>query len=90
MSRTLERAYSLIARGAELIGMDDIAQWKVTNATTPDQVPVTDGQGGFVFKDASNLTGVTIPPPPTGTNNALTVDPAGVIRWGGQLSAGEF
>ena len=94
MSRALERAYDLIARVGEKIGMEKVSQFRMEQETVADNALVTDGAGGFKLVPTSNFgggdVGAILPEPPLGTNDALTCDPAGVIRWGGQVSAGEF
>jgi hypothetical protein len=89
MSRALERAYDLVVRGDEVLSLEHIGQLRAENNKTPDQIAVTDGSGGFVMKNLSDL-GSGLPTPPLGQNDALTVDPAGVVRWGGTISAGSF
>jgi hypothetical protein len=89
MSRVTERAYDLIVRLGEKLGMVDVNQFFIESATTPDEVLVTTGTGGFKLVPASTLGGAQFPPP-TGDYDALTIDPAGVIQWGGRVSAGEF
>ncbi len=93
MSRALERAYDMIARLGEKIGMETVSQFRMENEKTADMALVTDGTGGFKLVATSEFgssSEVVIPPPPLGTNDALTTDPAGVVRWGGQISAGSF
>ncbi len=92
MSRALERAYDMIARLGEKIGMETVSQFRMENERTADMALVTDGTGGFKLVPTGGFGGggVTVPPPPLGTNDALTTDPAGVVRWGGQISAGSF
>ncbi len=92
MSRALERAYDMIARLGEKIGMETVSQFRMENEKTADMALVTDGTGGFKLVATSGFggSGIDVPPPPLGTNDALTTDPAGVVRWGGQISAGSF
>jgi hypothetical protein len=92
MSRALERAYSVIARGAELLGMETVSQFRMENERTADMALVTDGTGGFKLVPTGGFGGggITVPPPPLGSNLALTTDPAGVVKWGGTISSGSF
>lgn len=93
MSRALERAYDIIARLGEKIGMQDISQFRIENARTPNMALVTNGQGGVQLVPTDAFAGgssVNIPTPPLGQEDALTCDPAGVVQWGGKVSAGEF
>ncbi len=92
MSRALERAYDMIARLGEKIGMETVSQFRMENERTADMALVTDGTGGFKLVPTSGFGGggITVPPPPLGSNLALTVNEAGVVRWGGTISAGSF
>jgi hypothetical protein len=89
MSRALERAYDVIVRGDEVLSLETITQLRAENSKQANMTIATDGTGGFVMVALGSLGG-GLPEPPLGTNNALTVDPAGVVMWGGTISAGEF
>ncbi len=89
MSRALERAYDVMLRGDEVLSLDSITQLRAENSKQANMTIVTDGTGGFVMVALGSLGG-GLPEPPLGTNDALTVDPAGVVQWGGVVSAGEF
>jgi hypothetical protein len=91
MSRALDRAYDIILAIGEKFSVQNVAQIRVEQERTPDMALVTDGTGGLKLVSVGNLGGgTTLPTPPLGGNDALTVDPAGVVRWGGQISSGSF
>jgi hypothetical protein len=61
----------------------------------PDMALVTNGNGTLKLVPTSSFggdgtPGTTLPTPPLGQNDALTADPAGVVQWGGTISAGSF
>jgi hypothetical protein len=87
--RSYERAYDLVLRGDEVLSLENITQLRAENNKTPDQIAVTDGSGGFVMKNLSDIS-AAVPPAPLGDYSALTCDPAGAMRWGGRISGGEF
>jgi hypothetical protein len=89
MSRALERAYDVMLRGDEVLSLDSITQLRAENSNQANMTIATDGTGGFVMVALGSLGG-GLPEPPLGTSDALTVDPAGVVRWGGVVSGGEF
>jgi hypothetical protein len=93
MSRSQERAYDIRVRGDEKLVADRVDQFNILDATTSDMALVTSGNGKFKLVPTSSFGssgGATLPTPPLGENDALTVDPAGVVQWGGSISAGEF
>ncbi len=94
MSRTLDRAYDITLKPGENFSVDDIAQMRVVGAAT-DHALVTGANGTLKLVPTSSFgsgstPGATLPTPPLGQNDALTVDPAGVVKWGGAISAGSF
>lgn len=92
MSRTTDRAYDIRVRGDEKLVADRLNQINIGDATTPDMALVTAGNGNLKLVPTSSFGGsggVTLPTP-TGEYDALTTDPAGVVKWGGQVSGGEF
>ncbi len=92
MSRTLDRAYDITLKPGENFSVDDISQMRVVGAIA-EQALVTGTNGTLKLVPTSNFGGgggTTLPTPPLGQNDALTVDPAGVVKWGGQISAGSF
>ncbi len=89
MNRALERAYDVMLRGDEVLSLDSISQLRAENSKQANMTIATDGAGGFVMVALGSLGG-GLPEPPLGTNDALTVDPAGVVQWGGVVSGGEF
>jgi hypothetical protein len=89
MSRSYERAYDLVVRGDEVLSLETISQLRAENSKQANMTVATDGAGGFVMVALGSLGG-GLPEPPLGTNDALTVDPAGVVKWGGVVSGGEF
>ncbi len=91
MSRTQDRAYDTILKLGEKFSVEDISQMRVVNAGADNALVTTiDGTLKLVPTSEFGSNGLTLPEPPLGENDALTVDPAGVVKWGGQISAGEF
>jgi hypothetical protein len=89
MSRSLERAYDIIVRGDEVFSADRLDQFQIKDATSPDLALVTNGTGGFKYVPMGSGGGTQLPAP-SGDYDALTIDPAGVTKWGGKISAGSF
>jgi hypothetical protein len=92
MSRTQDRAYDIRVTGDERLIADRLDQINIADSTVADMALVTVGDGTLKLVPTSEFgsNGLTLPEPPLGENDALTVDPAGVVKWGGQISAGEF
>ena len=95
MSRALERSYDIRVRGDEQLIADRLDQFTISDATRADMALVTAGNGKMKLVPTSSFggegtPGTTLPTPPLGQNDALTADPAGVVQWGGTISAGSF
>ncbi len=92
MSRTQDRAYDIRVTGDERLIADRLDQINIADSTVADMALVTIGDGTLKLVPTSEFgsNALTLPEPPLGENDALTVDPAGVVKWGGQISAGEF
>jgi hypothetical protein len=95
MSRATERAYDIRVRGDEKLVADRLDQINIGDTLVPDMALVTNGNGTLKLVPTSSFggegtPGTTLPTPPLGQNDALTADPAGVVQWGGTISAGSF
>lgn len=95
MSRSMDRAYDITLKTGENFSVDDISQMRVVGAAA-EHALVTSSNGILKLVPTSSFgggttePGATLPTPPIGENDALTCDPAGVVRWGGTVSAGSF
>ncbi len=95
MSRSMDRAYDIRVRGDEKLVADRLDQINIGDTMVPDMALVTNGNGTLKLVPTASFggdgtPGTTLPTPPLGTNDALTTDPAGTVRWGGQISGGSF